>query len=214
MIFTNFNADYESYKERNLYYKIFAGYFFNEILPDYKKNKEAFFNLLINLIGTEQHFNKPLDTDELLANALTKLSDENLHVSFDFHPKQVIKNYPDRGEASDIIIWGNKYFISIEAKYLSDWSYKKDIEEVQSRIEDLGKHVNKTGIQILLIKEEKWKNNNAKLNQPGSNLMLLKNNQDKLKVPVIVITWSQILELIEEPLVKKYLLNQLERKLT
>ena len=32
----------ESYKERNLYYKIFAGYLFNELVPGNKKRKAAF----------------------------------------------------------------------------------------------------------------------------------------------------------------------------
>ncbi len=212
MIFTNYDEIFESNKERNLYYKIFAGFFFNELLPGYEQRKKDFFDLLIDHLYSDQHFAKTVDLDKPLLEILKELSEDNLHVSFDFHPKQVITNYTDQGEVSDIIIWGDKYFISIEVKYLTDWTFKKDIGEVQNRIEYLGNKLNKKGIQVLLVKERKWLNNIAKLNQPGANLMKLKNNKHKLRIPLLVITWNQILKLIEEPKVKKYLLNQLDRK--
>jgi hypothetical protein len=213
MIYSNYKPDYESYKERNLYYKIFGGYLFNELLPDYEKRKKIFFDLLTEQVSSDQHFAKTIDLGKPLLAVLNELSKDDLHVSFDYHPKQVISGYPDHGEVSDIIIWGKKYFISIEVKYLSDWTFEKDIKLVQSRVIDLGDHTDKKGIQVLLLKETKWLNNIAKQNQPGSNYKLLKNNEAKLKVPLLVITWEQILGLNDDPIVRRYLLNQLKREL-
>ncbi len=143
---------------------------------------------------------------------MNQLSFSEIQISFDYHLIQIDKGYEDRGEVSDIIIWGQKHFISIEAKYLSDWTYKKDIKEIQKRIVDLEKKINKKGIQILLIKEEKWKNNQKKLNQPGSNLQELIGVKDDLSIPLIVITWEQLVGIVEEPKVKGYILKQLKRK--
>ena len=36
----------ESYKERNFYYKIFAGYLFNELIPGEENRKNQFIELL------------------------------------------------------------------------------------------------------------------------------------------------------------------------
>ena len=40
----------ESYKERNLYYKIFAGYIFNELIPGEEERKNQFLNLLNEIL--------------------------------------------------------------------------------------------------------------------------------------------------------------------
>ncbi len=212
MIFTDFNLQNESYKERNLYYKVFAGYLFNELLPAYEQRKEDFFELLINQVNSDQHFARGVDLGKPISDVLKELSEDNLHVSFDFHPKQVIPNYPDHGEVSDVIIWGEKHFLSIEVKYLSDWTFKKDIEEVQCRIAEMSKQTKKKCIQILLIKESKWLNNMKKENQKGSNYALLKDNEQLLKVPLIVISWEQLLQIINDETVKQYLIDQLKRE--
>jgi len=119
--------DIESYKERNFYYKVFTGYLFNELLPDYQKNKVAFFNLLTEQISGEQSFGKQSISDAKLTQILDELLFNDIHVSFDYHLVQMITDYPDRGEVSDIIIWGKDYFVSIEVKYLSDWTFEKDL---------------------------------------------------------------------------------------
>jgi len=124
----------------------------------------------------------------------------------------VIKNYPDRGEVSDIIIWGKEHFLSIEVKYLSDWTYEKDIKEVQQRIIDLGKTTEKCGIQVLLVSEKKWKNNQSHQNQTGSNLASLIQNKESLKVPLIVITWEQLTEIISNQKVLDFIQAQLKRE--
>ena len=45
--------DKESYKERNLYYKIFAGYLFNEIIPGEEERKNSFIDLLRDTLKEE-----------------------------------------------------------------------------------------------------------------------------------------------------------------
>ncbi|MCF8227864.1 MAG: hypothetical protein K9G58_11660 [Bacteroidales bacterium] len=116
---------------------------------------------------------------------------------------------------SDIMIWSNEYFLSIEAKYLSDWTYEKDILQVQERIVYLENKPHKRyGIQLLLIKNEKWENARKHKNHLGSNFSLLKNNQENLKVPVIIITWEQLMGIIPEKRVQSYLKEQLKRKLS
>lgn len=58
----------ESYKERNLYYKIFAGYLFNELIPEYYERKTKFLKLLelkINL--AERFFGDKQKADNILA---------------------------------------------------------------------------------------------------------------------------------------------------
>jgi hypothetical protein len=212
MIYSNYNPNYESYKERNLYYKVFAGYLFNELLPAYEQRKKVFFELLLDQIDSDQHFTRGVDLGKPISDVLKELSEDNLHVSFDFHPKQVITGYPDHGEVSDIIIWGEKYFLSIEVKYLTDWSFKKDVKEVQSRLGDIQNHFHKTGTQVILIKEKKWLNNILKLNSPGSNLKLLKENEGNLKTPILFITWEQLSETIKDVTVKQYLMEQLKRE--
>jgi len=198
----------ESYKERNLYYKIFAGCLFNELLPEYLANKTAFFDLLISHTDAKRYVadNVPLK------QVLSELARDQIHVTFDFHPMQIIKNYTDRGEVSDIIIWGDNYFLSIEAKYLSGWSFKKDITEVQQRIKDVGEKVNKQGIQVLLIQDKKLENAKSKVNQSGSNYKELYDQLSSLPVPVLVITWEEVKGIIKNQSVNDYLSEQLRRK--
>lgn len=212
MIFKNFNENRESYKERNFYYKVFAGCLFNELLPQYKQNKAAFFKLLNDQIGKENCFVNDAQKEKL-PGSLNQLATDELQVSFDFHTAQTKIGDADRGEMSDIVIWGKEYFISIEVKYLTDWTYDKDIKSVQDRMELInGENGNKNGIQVLLLKEEKWKNNLSKIKQKGSNLKCLQDEQ-KLSFPLIVITWEQISDIIKNHDVKEFISNQLKRKL-
>jgi len=212
MIFTNFDKDHESYKERNFYYKVFAGYLFNELLPDYKQNKAVFLKLLNDQIGKDRCFGNVVDKNKF-SEILNHLSTDELRVSFDFHTAQAKIKGADRGEMSDIVIWGKEFFISIEVKYLTDWTYAKDVETVQGRMFQIkNKFKLEEGIQVLLLKEKKWKNNIDKMNQPGSNLKDLRDNTKYLLFPLIVITWEQISEIIENQFVKEFISNQLRRK--
>jgi hypothetical protein len=46
----------ESYKERNLYYKIFAGYLFNELIHGYEDRKNHFLELIRDTISKQDRF--------------------------------------------------------------------------------------------------------------------------------------------------------------
>ncbi|MCF8227866.1 MAG: hypothetical protein K9G58_11650 [Bacteroidales bacterium] len=203
--------DIESYKERNLYYKLFTGYLFNELLPGYHQNKLSFFNLLRDQLDQNQFGPDEINGIDLGA-VLNDFAFSEIHVTFDYHLVQTDKTYKDRGEMSDILIWCDKYFLSIEAKYLSDWTYDKDIVQVQERIVRLKTEPPKRGIQVLLIKSEKWENARKHKNHLGSNFALLKNNQDNLKIPVIITTWEQLMGIIPEKRVQAYLMKQMKRK--
>ncbi len=90
MIFLNSSSEkpleiFESYKERNFYYKVFVGYLFNELLPDYEKKKFAFFDLLKDKIGSKQYFSKPGIDNDSLSNSLHELALTDIKVSFDYH---------------------------------------------------------------------------------------------------------------------------------
>ena len=55
MIFNSLGTHFESEKERNLYYKIFAGYFCNELISGYEDR-------ILSLI---QFLSKPVETESL-----------------------------------------------------------------------------------------------------------------------------------------------------
>ena len=81
----------ESYKERNLYYKIFAGYIFNEFVAGYAERKERF----LDLICTQENNTNYYKTKQIIE----KMKHEEIHVDFDHHACQICKelNSTDRG---------------------------------------------------------------------------------------------------------------------
>lgn len=193
----------ESYKERNLYYKIFAGYFFNELILEYKIRKTEFFELLVETISIPGRF---FGNKEKAFNMLKKMQNEDLHVTFDFHPTQNRKNDNtndafDRGEMSDILILSKTNMLSIECKYLSDVSYQKDVIDVQKRIIKFIKPNNLEPLQIFLLKREKWK----------KSIPIKAELDKKTDVPAIVISWEDLLLKIKDPKVNGYLREQLKR---
>lgn len=191
----------ESYKERNLYYKIFAGYLFNELVDGYNERKNSFFKRL-EKTPSDRIFG---EVPKVLKDSRQAFLNEPIHVTFDFHPSQWDSSQ-DRGEMSDIVIWMDKSFYSIEVKYLSHWTYAKDIATVQNRIQVISRMISEDGdkkapLQILLVKMEDWTNSESR--GDISNVEKLKNNI--LNIPVIVIFWEELLEIIGEPNVKSYL---------
>ena len=149
-------------------------------MPTYKEHKELFFDQLSETIGTDRHFGQNLLSGDEIRGAFDNLKDNEVFVLFDFHLKQIIKDYEDVGEMSDIVIWGKNVFISIEAKYLSYWSFSKDISEVQERLIEAQGLLNKKSIQVLLLLRNKWNNVVRYYNNPGSEYKKLLDNSEKL----------------------------------
>ena len=164
MIFKNLpnSKDLESYKERNLYYKFFAGYYFNELVPDESSRKIRFLEKLEEIIDMNSDRFKG---DKVLTKGiLNGLKSKEIQVTFDYHSAQIIEEdkRDDRGEMSDVLLFTDSHFISIECKFLEDMKIKKDIETVQQRIVRVKNKISKGNeifpIQILLMVKKKWEN--------------------------------------------------------
>ncbi|MTI70041.1 MAG: hypothetical protein FH751_07300 [Firmicutes bacterium] len=98
-----------------------------------------------------------------------------------------------------IFIVGSKFFISIEAKYLSDFNYKKDIYTNKERIKIASKEKKYSGIQVLLITEKKWIGAKRQENKDTSNYVLLRDYiQNDTDIPFIVLFWEDIRELVRK----------------
>lgn len=157
MIFSNeidFNVS-ESYKERNLYYKLFAGYLFNELLEGAEGQKAGFFQLLGGIV---HHADRFRGDKQKINELISGMANEPVSVTFDYHSSQVIKSHrkEDKGEMSDVLLLSPSYLISIECKFLEDMKFGKDVEEVQNRIREVSTLVGRTPLQVLLIKKSKW----------------------------------------------------------
>jgi hypothetical protein len=99
---------FESYKERNLYYKFFAGYFANELIHGW----ETRFKSLVDLINAKY---EPLGKKLIMSPRTT-------HLSFDNYIVQYLKGATcDRGEFADVYFYdqATKSGVAIEVKYLS-----------------------------------------------------------------------------------------------
>lgn len=104
MIFKSEADDFhllESYKERNLYYKIFGGYFFNELIDDCAKRKEQFINLIAAVSDNERVWDPENKVPSFLKNMAVE---KDWGVTFDYHTAQVFQEdkREDRGEMSDV----------------------------------------------------------------------------------------------------------------
>ena len=198
MIFEMENRGFESEKERNLYYKFFAGFYFNELIPGYEKRLRKFYSLLV----------KPAFQVGAIPPVLLLESPTSVFVSFD--------NQTDRfpgaqsGEFADILVHDSNtgVLIGIEAKYLDDWDYQKDIvknaEKLAFVAAEMG--VNAT-LLCLLIPKAKWENVVAMEAHPGSNYRRLKEHDGT----AIVLLWEDLIALDGvSPAVRRYVKSQLD----
>ena len=129
MLFNHGTDTFESEKERNLYYKFFAGYFFNDLVSGYEKRVKSFYKLL---------FQEGIDEEDCFGDFVLHEGmkiPSAISVTFDFHG-YLLEGARDRGELADILIQDhqNNIFIAIEAKSLTDWNYEKDITVNSGRI--------------------------------------------------------------------------------
>jgi hypothetical protein len=201
MLFGNSRADFESEKERNLYYKIFAGYFFNELIPGYEDRLKQFCHLLDNASAR----------GESCSPKLISLDPKSTHVSFDNHLYLFKELETDRGEFADIVIHdiSASTIIAIEAKLHSNWSYDKDIVSNQARHAQLNSIVPATAIiPVLLVTRFRWERAKAKESSEHSNyLRFLQDPNCSFRV----VLWEEIAGLILEERVREFLEAQLAR---
>ena len=201
---------FESYKERNLYYKIFGGYFFNEIVPGYETRISKFITLIADNRLEEERIYDPMKCADLI---FSKLRNEKINVTFDYHTAQIFRDdkSKDRGEMSDVLITTKSCMISIECKFLSNFNIGKDIFSVQDRMRKFAKQFDLIPLQILLLKKDKWFYSGkirSRIEQESTS------KKDKIIAPIIVVFWEEVAELIDNSVVKEYLTKQLNRKLS
>ena len=201
MIYDISETSFESEKERNLYYKIFAGYLFNELVPDYNSRVQAFFKLL----------HAPVAIGQAAPPLPESLDPRNTHVSFDNHLYLFQKATGDRGEFADILLHDitSRTLVAIEAKLHSDWSHEKDILENQSRhsqLTDLLPRINL--VPVLLLSERRW--NRVKQKEPREKSNYRRFVEDA-QCRFRVVLWEQIASIIVERHVKDFLDSQLSR---
>ena len=188
MIFDFSDDVFESEKERNLYYKFFAGYFFNEMISGYKDRLKGFVDLL--------HESRTVELGWTHKIPEITLSPDSTHVSFDNHIyllglNAFGKGKQDRGEFADIIVHDriNEVLVAIEVKYLSDWSLEKDIKDNAGRLKAMKEKMFDTDIiHCLLVTRTKWDHVKRMVNHPNSSL---KDLRKEAYNPFVVLTWDQ-----------------------
>lgn len=191
MIFQKSKNVIESEKERNLYTKFFAGYYFNELVDGYDERIEALNEYLSGLADEKIVLKRP-------------------YVSFDNHA-YLFDCDEDRGEFADILIHDqkNKLMVAIEAKYLSDWSAEKDFKTNLKRINKIRAILDDYRIYfVLLVTERKWKNVKKRKAEGVSNY---KKYIEQYKDKVIVAHWDKLKEFCQDDIVKQYMESVLRR---
>lgn len=187
-----FSTEYivESEKERNLYAKFFAGYFFNEFAPGYQDRIQMFNHYIEKTTGRND------------------LKIRNPHISFDTHG--YLFHADIRGEVADILISdpGEKVFLFIEAKYLSTWSRSKDIDQNKANIELIFDRKNKYKINesnrnfLLLTSKTKHEYAVAMSNHPSSNINTAADAKE-------FIFWEDLVKMCAHDQVKSYMHQRL-----
>ena len=193
----------ESEKERNFYSKVFAGYYFNELVVGYEARLQSFSKLLRN----KKDLTFACSIDERF-----QLSPKSTHVTFDFH-SYLLDEQNDRGELADILIADieNESAVAIEVKFLSDWDFEDDIMAASRRFECLLADGRISFIHVLLVTQSKLDGARRAINRKGSNWAKL--SSANLKYPVVVLTWEEIAETCEGPegmLVKNFVHQHVE----
>jgi hypothetical protein len=194
MIFDHGIDVFESEKERNLYYKVFAGYLLNE----YVGGLETRLDRLCHWISLAPVRGKSAPHIDL------KLDLGTTHVSFDNHAYMFAELGADRGEFADILIHDreSKTVITIEAKVHSDWTYAKDIAANDKRIERIEAHMpGTTFVPCLLLKKEKWEQAAQMQSHPQSNYRkFVEADGNRFRV----LFWEELATWIDRPELKAF----------
>ena len=199
MLFEMNKRKFESEKERNLYFKFFAGFYFNELIRGYQERLKEFYGLL-------RHPAHPEGKD-LFGEIQPSTTD--VFVSFDNHVDRHVEG--SKGEFADILIHDqpNKLIIGVEAKFQDNWDYEKDIVGNGCRLQSMAGPLDANKqLLCLLVTETKWNNVVAKQNAEFSNYRKL----DSTVVPTVVIQWEMLYALqCVNPQVTSYMIAQLAR---
>jgi len=181
----------ESEKERNLYYKFFAGYFLNELV----EGAESRIRALVRLLHER-------------TNVAFEMNPTETHVTFDLHG-YLLDHQTDRGELADVALHCPKTntLVVIEVKFLSTFTVQKDIVPLLARIEAVqNKHRSLRVVPFLLIPQTQWTRAARYRHQKGSNWARFERDYaDK----VGLLFWENFLGMDVEPRVRAFLQNEL-----
>ena len=200
MLFDCGTDAFESEKERNLYYKFFGAYFFNELVPGFEQRLGQFCHLLDHPAYPDLRQSQPLS-----------MSAATTHVSFDNHAYLFEKCGVDRGELADVIVHdrSTRTLVFIEAKVHSDFSYDKDIVENSARIQAVRDRLGDChAVHCLLIKQSKWKEVQRQVGNRNSQFAKLCADKG---CSTRIVTWEQFASICDDPDVSTYLQTQLSR---
>jgi hypothetical protein len=205
MLFDSGHNVFESEKERNLYYKYFAGYYFNELVAGFEKRLSEFCGLLNR---KEMRFGSAIEDDQPI-----QLSAENTHISFDNHSYLFSNANTDRGEFADILVHDptTRVLVPIEVKVHSDWSYAKDVESNQTRLSKIRKLLSDKDshpriIPCLLLTTAKWDECQGQEARQDSQFGRLAGSGS---LPLRVLLWKDFLDLTTDKQVHAFLAGQL-----
>ena len=211
MLFDIKEEYFKSVKERNLYAKFFAGYFFNDLITGYEQRINNFIELLNN---DEKVINKSfLENKSEKGNI--EIDPSSTHMSFDNHSFYVVDDKEaDRGEFADILLHDkdNNVMISIEAKYLSNWKFDEDIKLNRKRLKKVAEKLNNDFYHCILIKNSKKQRTKNRKNSHYK-----KTSEMDLDYPVILLTWEDIVKICEgskedQEKIKSYMDYMLEKE--
>ena len=198
MLFSFDSTAFESEKERNFYYKVFAGYWLNELIPDLQDRLDAFLAVL-----SAPRFKGPK------APPLVPLVAKSAHASFDNHEHRIAGPRTDHGEFADILIQdeAGPVLYAIEAKLYSDWKYPKDVLRNGDRLSRIAKLLPKVSIiPVLLLSEKKWSDSKHQSGTPGSHYKRL--DADKC-AQVRVICWEDLANKTKDLKVRRFISERL-----
>lgn len=201
MLFDTSDETFESEKERNLYYKFFAGYFLNELVSGFDTRLLQ----LCNVISTTTKHGQAVSRKPVV------LSPNETHISFDNHAYLFADLATDRGEFADICLHDrhNSVLVAIEVKVHTDWNYSKDVISNETRLVSIEKQLPEVYcVPVLLITEAKWKQCLAHESSQHSNyrrLVMSPNCRTR------VILWEELLPATSDEKVHGFLLDQLAR---
>ena len=200
MLFTSKAEDFESEKERNLYYKVFAGYFFNELVPGLEERLALFADLI----------NSCQRRGQAAADQHVRFSATSAHVSFDNHAYLFPSLAQDKGEFADILLHdrANRVVVPIEAKVHSDWSYEKDVIDNERRLRAIQAQLPEIHfVPCLLITSSRWEECQRHGSQQHSNYRRF---AEEASCRTRVLLWEDLAGLIREATVREHIVSQLQ----
>lgn len=189
MLFDLNNGNFESNRERNMYFKFFGGYFFNELIVGFPARLESFAGLLRGKVTEHaMELNRPILEMEL--------HQASTHLSFDNHAR-LFGWTEDEGEFADMFLHDrpSRVAVPIEVKFFTDPNVNKDVVQNLARIDYLKALMPGTAfIPTLLIREQTLQNLRLHQNQGGS---FWRAYEEQYHARLIILTWEGILDLCD-----------------